>query len=35
MKRLMTKVSLDKLKYETISDEGLIVYTAKTKIFGA
>lgn len=32
MKRLMTKVSLDKLKYETISDEGLIVYTAKTKI---
>lgn len=32
MKRLMTKVSLDKLKYETISDEGLIVYTAKTNI---
>lgn len=32
MKRLMIKVDLDKLKYETIGDDGLIVYTAKTNL---
>ena len=32
MKKLMIKVDMNKLKYETIYDNGLIVYTAKTKI---
>lgn len=32
MKSLMTKVELSQLKYETIADDGLIVYTAKTKL---
>lgn len=31
MKKLMTSVSMSELKYETIADSGLLVYTAKTK----
>lgn len=31
MKRLMTSISLNELRYETIADDALLVYTAKTK----
>lgn len=31
MKNLMTKVNMSDLKYETIANDGLLVYTSKTK----